>query len=92
MYMSSFSLSQAQQQMVEETLSRITYTTNQTQGTAEADLIVEAIIENLEIKQKLFKDLDNSTPRYWPLTIEYTVCSHWYRPNATYCYDTIELC
>ena len=50
--------------MVEETKSRITYTTDQTQGTAKADLVVEAIIENLEIKQKLFKQLDETTPRY----------------------------
>lgn len=50
--------------MVGETMSRITYTTDQAQGAAEADLVVEAIVENLETKQKLFKALDSSTPRY----------------------------
>ena len=49
--------------MVEEVKSRITYTTDQTKGTEKADLVVEAIVENLEIKQKLFKKLDETTPR-----------------------------
>lgn len=47
-----------------ETMSLITCTTDQAQGVAEADLVVEAIVENIEIKQKLFKALDNMAPRY----------------------------
>ena len=62
------SLLQAQGQAVEETMSQITFTTDQAQGVAEADLVVEAIVENTEIKQKLFKALDSMAPRYCTCT------------------------
>nr|WP_121273105.1 3-hydroxybutyryl-CoA dehydrogenase [Pedobacter schmidteae] len=40
------------------TLANITVHTNMQEGVAQADLIVEAATENLELKLKIFKDLD----------------------------------
>lgn len=40
------------------TLANITIHTNMQEGVAQADLIVEAATENLELKLKIFKDLD----------------------------------
>jgi len=45
------------------TLSRITYTTDLHQAVSDADLVVEAIIENLEPKKKLFADIDKVAPQ-----------------------------
>lgn len=42
----------------EKTLANINPITNLQEGVAEADLIVEAATENLELKLKIFKDLD----------------------------------
>jgi 3-hydroxybutyryl-CoA dehydrogenase len=42
--------------------NRIRPTTKITGAGSDADLVVESIIEDLEIKQKLFKDLDNICP------------------------------
>jgi 3-hydroxyacyl-CoA dehydrogenase len=43
---------------VEDTMSRMTFTTSIEETAANADLVVEAIVENLGIKQKLFADLE----------------------------------
>ena len=40
-------------------LSRITGTTDLTRAAGEADLVIEAIIEVMDIKKQVFKDLDN---------------------------------
>jgi len=48
----------AGQQLVEETTSRIKYISDTSKSVEQADLVVEAIIENLELKHKLFKTLD----------------------------------
>jgi 3-hydroxybutyryl-CoA dehydrogenase len=45
-------------------LSRIGLTTDLEQGTGDADLVVEAIVENLEAKRALFAQLDRSCPSH----------------------------
>ena len=40
------------------TLSRIKTFTSMQEGVADADLVIEAATENIELKQKIFKDLD----------------------------------
>ena len=49
---------QAGDQFVAETLSRLTVSTNAELVVANTDLVVEAIVEKLSIKQKLFTTLD----------------------------------
>ncbi len=43
-------------------LERIAITTDLTEAVEGADLVVEAVLENLEIKQNLFRDLDAACP------------------------------
>ena len=45
----------------EETLAQIKIATNLQEGVADADLVVEAASENIDIKLKIFKDLDQFT-------------------------------
>ena len=45
-------------------MERIALNTNAVAASESADLVVEAIVENLAIKQKLFKDLDAGSPRF----------------------------
>ncbi|KAK3911307.1 Hydroxyacyl-coenzyme A dehydrogenase, mitochondrial [Frankliniella fusca] len=49
---------------VQETMSRISGSTNASEGASSADLVVEAIVENMAIKQKLFADLDKAAPAH----------------------------
>ncbi|GAB6033437.1 hypothetical protein CHUAL_013323 [Chamberlinius hualienensis] len=49
---------------VKETLNRIKTCASAEDGVQESDLVIEAIIENLEIKQKLFANLDKVAPPY----------------------------
>jgi 3-hydroxybutyryl-CoA dehydrogenase len=42
--------------------ARIEYTTDLAQATAEADLVIEAIIEDVQAKKKLFSELDRLAP------------------------------
>ncbi|CAH1154629.1 unnamed protein product [Phaedon cochleariae] len=53
----------AANKLKEETLSRIKYVTDPLKSVESSDLVVEAIIENLELKQKLFKSLDEAAPK-----------------------------
>ena len=46
----------------ETTINRITTTTDLSEATSEAQLIIEAIPENLELKQEVFQDLDRLCP------------------------------
>jgi len=46
----------------EATLQRITTFTQLSEGVKNADLVVEAATENLEIKLKIFQDMDNHAP------------------------------
>lgn len=45
-----------------ETLSRIVYTTNLPQGVSNADLVVEAATENMDLKLRIFADMDAAAP------------------------------
>ncbi|CAG7818871.1 unnamed protein product, partial [Allacma fusca] len=50
------------EQFVKDSLSKITFTTDISSAVSDADLVVEAIIENLKIKQALFADIDKVAP------------------------------
>ena len=58
----------AKQAITEEdksaTLSNITTTTELSRGVSEADLVVEAATENVNIKLQLFKDIDAAAPAH----------------------------
>ena len=43
---------------LEETMARLSVSTNPEEAVAKSDLVIEAIVENLKIKQKLFSSLD----------------------------------
>jgi len=53
----------AQQQLVDKILNNIDTTTNIDSGVAKADLVIEAIVENIDIKQKLFAQVENAAPK-----------------------------
>jgi len=38
--------------------------TDATKAVSDADLVIEAIVENLETKQRLFASLDRAAPRF----------------------------
>lgn len=44
---------------VADALARITYSTNLEECVASADLVIEAIVENMKIKQDLFRRIDS---------------------------------
>lgn len=50
------------EQFIAETLGRIKMTSDMGECGAQAELIVEAVVENLELKQKLFADLEAASP------------------------------
>ncbi|GJQ83651.1 hypothetical protein Trydic_g14361 [Trypoxylus dichotomus] len=50
------------EKFVAETKARIRGTTDPVEAVKQADLVVEAIIENMDIKHKLFKQLDAAAP------------------------------
>lgn len=43
-------------------MEKLSIDTDAVAASQDADLVVEAIVENLEVKQKLFKTLDTSVP------------------------------
>ncbi|CAE6521180.1 unnamed protein product [Rhizoctonia solani] len=51
-----------QKSLVEDVVSTITTTTDPQEAVKQADLVVEAIVENLEVKRKLFSSLDIHAP------------------------------
>uniref|UniRef100_A0A0M3IHH1 3HCDH_N domain-containing protein n=1 Tax=Ascaris lumbricoides TaxID=6252 RepID=A0A0M3IHH1_ASCLU len=55
---------QAQESMVSDVFKHITTTTNIAEAVKGADLVIEAIVENLEIKQKLFEQIESAAPRF----------------------------
>ncbi|RZW13139.1 MAG: 3-hydroxyacyl-CoA dehydrogenase family protein, partial [Desulfobulbaceae bacterium] len=49
-------------EQIDAALSRVSTTTNTEQGVDGADFVVEAVVENLEVKQNIFKKLDQICP------------------------------
>ena len=47
---------------VEEAFGRLTFSTDLTTAAAQADFVIEAAVEKLEIKRRLFADLDRVAP------------------------------
>lgn len=54
---------QAGESFVSTTLSRISLNTNLEKAVENADLVVEAIVENLDVKRKLFASIDKAAPQ-----------------------------
>ncbi|CAF2231247.1 unnamed protein product [Rotaria magnacalcarata] len=52
------------EQYLSDVKGRITTSTNVNQAVQSTDLVIEAIIENLEIKQKLFQQIDQAAPKH----------------------------
>ena len=50
--------------LVESTFANITTTTDAAAAVAHTDLIIEAIVENLSVKQALFRRLDDLAPAH----------------------------
>lgn len=50
------------QKFIDDTLKRISLKTNAEESVKGADLVIEAIVENLKIKQDLFQNLDKTAP------------------------------
>lgn len=55
--------SEDSQKFISETLSRLTLNTKLEDAVKTSDLVIEAIVENLDTKQKLFSDLDMWAPK-----------------------------
>lgn len=55
---------QGANKFVADALARITLTTEPNTAIADTDLLIEAIVENMRVKHKLFTDLDKAAPRY----------------------------
>ncbi len=47
---------------IETTISRIKTSTSMDEATSVAQVVIEAVVENLELKQRVFKDLDQLCP------------------------------
>lgn len=52
------------QDMIEETLSRLTTTTDLKKAVKDADFVTETIAEEVEVKRKIFTDLDAFCPEH----------------------------
>ena len=60
--------------MVEGTVSAISMTTSREEAVKSADLVIEAIVENLRIKQELFQELDKvGLTQYAYITWKFTI-------------------
>lgn len=57
-------LFQAGSEFIEKTLKNITTSTDAGAVVHSTDLVIEAIVENLEVKNELFKRLDKFAPEY----------------------------
>lgn len=55
---------QAAAQFIEKTLKNLTVNTDPVAVVHSTDLVVEAIVENLQVKNDLFKRLDKFAPEY----------------------------
>jgi len=54
----------AGEKYVKETLARVATTTSVEEGAKQADLVVEAIVENINTKRELFTKLDKAAPKH----------------------------
>ncbi|MFM9985717.1 MAG: 3-hydroxybutyryl-CoA dehydrogenase [Flavobacteriales bacterium] len=52
------------EEVKEETLSRLTVTTDMAAGVAKADIVVEAATENIDLKLKIFSAIDAAAPAH----------------------------
>ncbi|XP_046865030.1 hydroxyacyl-coenzyme A dehydrogenase, mitochondrial-like [Xenia sp. Carnegie-2017] len=55
---------QGGEKFVNDTMSRLKTTVDMTEAVKDSDLVVEAIIENMDIKHKLFTELDEKAPSH----------------------------
>ncbi|XP_050310987.1 hydroxyacyl-coenzyme A dehydrogenase, mitochondrial-like [Anthonomus grandis grandis] len=53
----------AANKFIEETTSRIQGVTDLARSVENSDLVVEAVVENMELKHKIFKELDEAAPQ-----------------------------
>lgn len=51
------------QEFMEQAIGRIKTSTDAMKSVAETDLVIEAIVENLDVKKKLFSSLDGAAPQ-----------------------------
>lgn len=49
---------------VEAAFARLSFTTDQAQAVADTDIVIEAAVEDIDIKRKLFADLDSQAPEH----------------------------
>ena len=54
---------QGGEKFISDAMGRITTQTDSTAAVANSDLVIEAIVENIEIKRKLFSSLDKAAPQ-----------------------------
>ena len=54
---------QAADKFITSTVGNLSFETDANKAVTDADIVVEAIVENLGVKQKLFSALDKSAPR-----------------------------
>ncbi|KAI0236047.1 Hydroxyacyl-coenzyme A dehydrogenase, mitochondrial [Lamellibrachia satsuma] len=52
------------QEFMEQAIGRIKTSTDAMKSVAETDLVIEAIVENLDVKKKLFSSLDGAAPQH----------------------------
>ena len=53
-------------------MSRINTTVNPGEAVSDSDLVIEAIVENIDVKHKLFAELDNKASRYMKMIMRNT--------------------
>ena len=51
------------EKFIEETMSHLSVQTDAASAVQNSDLVIEAIVENLDIKKQLFTVLDNAAPK-----------------------------
>ena len=52
------------EEQMREVLSRIRTTTNLAEAVSSADLVIEAVFEDLEVKRRVFRDVDAHAPKH----------------------------
>jgi 3-hydroxyacyl-CoA dehydrogenase len=55
---------QAGETFVAGTLGNLKFETDSLKAVGDTDLVIEAIVENLDVKKKLFSALDKAAPRF----------------------------